>query len=229
MHTSARNAPLADPGRHYAEAQADHVPRPSTREFPEIITPPIHHELRDEGEKLRELQPAEAVCECEPVEVRIQKDRDNFQSYVPATKTEPGRFESSEKCIRFSDNESALLSECEQVPTYQTSQNPKDVAARERCPLHLIPPVAENEEAWVLGSGAAKYGAWNWRDEKISLMNYLGAMRRHINRILDGEDIDAESGLQHLAHVRATAGIVMDAWEHDCVIDDRPSWGARKP
>ena len=102
------------------------------------------------------------------------------------------------------------------------SSNPKDIAAREKCPLHLIPPIAESEIAWVLGDGAAKYGPWNWRAEKISLCNYLGAMRRHINRILDGEDSDAESGLMHLAHVAATACIVMDAMEHDCVIDDRP-------
>lgn len=105
----------------------------------------------------------------------------------------------------------------------QTSANPKDVAARDRCPLHLIPPIAETEIAWVLGDGASKYGRYNWRAEKISLLTYLGAMRRHINRILDGEDVDGDSGLLHLAHVAATACIVMDALDHDCVIDDRPN------
>jgi hypothetical protein len=103
-----------------------------------------------------------------------------------------------------------------------TSNNPKDIAARSRCPLHLIPPVAEGEIAWVLSDGAEKYGRYNWRDEKISLLNYLGAMKRHIAKILDGEDSDTESGLLHLAHVAATACIVMDAMSHDCVIDDRP-------
>lgn len=108
-------------------------------------------------------------------------------------------------------------------PMPPVSTNPKDIAARERCPLHLIPSIAETEIAWVLGDGAAKYGQFNWRAEKISLLNYLGAMRRHINRILDGEDSDSESGLLHLAHVAATACIVMDAMEHDCMIDDRPN------
>jgi len=117
------------------------------------------------------------------------------------------------------DNSSAMLSDC---TIHGASNNPKDIAARAKCPLQLIPPTAETEIAWVLHSGAMKYGPWNWRRDRIELSNYLGAMRRHIARILDGEDVDAESGRLHLAHVAATAIIMIDALAHDCVIDDRP-------
>ncbi|MDZ4686694.1 MAG: dATP/dGTP diphosphohydrolase domain-containing protein [Planctomycetaceae bacterium] len=85
----------------------------------------------------------------------------------------------------------------------EASSNPKDIAARGKCPMPLTLPVAERAIADVLGHGAAKYGPWNWRSESVGLMTYVGAIMRHANAIRAGEDIDPESGLPHLAHIMA--------------------------
>ena len=114
----------------------------------------------------------------------------------------------------------AELAACE--PTDLHIENPKDIAARDKCPLQLIPPVSERLIAGVLASGAAKYGPWNWRAKGIGLMTYIGAIQRHANAIRSGEDVDPESGLPHVAHIAATAAILMDAAEHEKLIDDRP-------
>jgi hypothetical protein len=105
-----------------------------------------------------------------------------------------------------------------------TSDNPKDVAAiaEGKCPMQLIPAVAEELTARVLEGGAADYGPFNWRDRPIALQTYIGAIMRHLNKIRRGIDIDDKSGLPHLAHIIATAAIVLDAGEHGMLIDDRP-------
>ncbi len=102
--------------------------------------------------------------------------------------------------------------------------NPKDLAAvaLKKCPLQLLPPIADELVARVLEGGAGKYGKFNWRSQPIELTTYIGAIMRHLARIRCGEDIDAESGLPHMAHIMATAAIVMDANEHGKLIDDRP-------
>jgi hypothetical protein len=99
--------------------------------------------------------------------------------------------------------------------------NPKDIAGSEKCPLWLIPSAAEIAEAWVMKHGADKYGPWNWREKGIHASAYISAIRRHLSAWADGEDWD-ESGKSHLAHIRATVGIMLDAEAHGKLIDDRP-------
>lgn len=103
--------------------------------------------------------------------------------------------------------------------------NPKDLCGARKPPLHLIPPSASIQESLVLHGGATKYGTWNWREKKISLMEYVGAIKRHLDQWVDGQDLDSESGLPHLAHARATTGIMIDAIECGCIVDDRPKPG----
>lgn len=93
-------------------------------------------------------------------------------------------------------------------------QNPKDVAGSKKPPLDLIPKVALEEEAWVMDTGGQKYGYWNWRDIPIQLRSYVAAIMRHVTAIGDGEWLDPESGRPHAAHIRATAGIMLDAEAH---------------
>ena len=49
--------------------------------------------------------------------------------------------------------------------------NPKDAAARDRCPLDLIPGAAALATAWALKDGADKYGPFNWRSVPIKASN----------------------------------------------------------
>jgi len=101
--------------------------------------------------------------------------------------------------------------------------NPKDQAASSRVPLQLLPAITAIEGAKACKEGAEKYGPYNWRDEPITLMKYIGALERHIARLKDGEDLDSKSGNHHLGHIIATAGIVLDADACGTLIDDRPT------
>lgn len=102
------------------------------------------------------------------------------------------------------------------------SINPKDAAALTRVPLHLLPAVGCIYGAMACKDGADKYGPYNWRERAISLTQYIGAMDRHLKALLDGEDCASDSGLPHLAHVIATAAILLDAREAGALLDDRP-------
>ncbi len=101
--------------------------------------------------------------------------------------------------------------------------NPKDLAAKTRVPLHLLPAAGRIHGAAACADGAKKYGPYNWRDKPISLMEYTAAMERHLLALRDGEDCAKDSGLHHLAHIVATASIVLDAMGCDTLIDDRPT------
>ena len=100
--------------------------------------------------------------------------------------------------------------------------DPKGEAGKRKPQLQLIPPVLNSEVAAALQHGAEKYGPWNWRESRVGLMTYIGAIRRHCDALLDGEDRDPESGITHLGHIAANCAIVLDAQEHDKIIDNRP-------
>lgn len=100
--------------------------------------------------------------------------------------------------------------------------DPKGIAGKLKPQLQLVPPVILKEMAGALAIGAEKYGPWNWRDNKVEIMTYLGAMRRHIDAVLEGEDLDPESGFHHLGHVAAGCAIVLDAKEQGTLVDNRP-------
>lgn len=114
----------------------------------------------------------------------------------------------------------------ENTTKQETAQNPKDIAGSRKPPLHLVPPVANIHECMVLAYGAKKYGTFNWRDERIQLTRYVAAAMRHLSAWTDGEDDDPDSKLPHLAHARATLGIMLDAISLGKSLDDRPRAGA---
>jgi hypothetical protein len=70
------------------------------------------------------------------------------------------------------------------------------------------------------GAVTKGYGIRNWVKTQVNMTVYLAAAKRHIDYLLDGEDID-ESGAHHLGHVMANCAIVLDAGRHGTLIDDR--------
>lgn len=100
--------------------------------------------------------------------------------------------------------------------------DPKKAAGAQKPQLQNIPPELNTEVAKAIECGARKYGPWNWRDNNVELMTYLGAMKRHIDVLIEGEDIDPESGAHHLGHVAAGCAIVLDARKHGTLVDNRP-------
>ena len=55
----------------------------------------------------------------------------------------------------------------------------------------------------VVTFGANKYEAENWK--KVSRCRYEAAMQRHLSAYLQGEKLDSETGITHLAHISCTA------------------------
>ena len=107
----------------------------------------------------------------------------------------------------------------------EPGENPKARHGAAKSPLGLLPPPAEVAVAEVFGLGAAKYGAYNWRETRIEAMTYVHAMKRHLASYLDGENADPESGQSHLAHVAACAMILLDAYAIGKIDDNRPPAG----
>ena len=73
--------------------------------------------------------------------------------------------------------------------------------------------------------GALKYGRANWRETGVRFTIYYDALRRHLDALYEGEDIDPDSGLPHLAHILACAAILADAQATGNLNDDRQHRG----
>lgn len=72
----------------------------------------------------------------------------------------------------------------------------------------------------VLGFGAQKYAAHNWR-QGLEVSRLLAAAMRHITAYNDGQDVDEESGLSHLYH--ASCCLMFASWtaQNKPEFDDR--------
>jgi hypothetical protein len=66
--------------------------------------------------------------------------------------------------------------------------------------LDLLSPAALLLAGQVLSHGAAKYGSDNWRKVPDGQNRYYAAAMRHLLAWKQGERVDQESGLSHLAH-----------------------------
>ena len=66
--------------------------------------------------------------------------------------------------------------------------------------MNLLPPKAIVEISKVLTFGAAKYDAENWRKLDDLQNRYTAGALRHIFAHMDGEELDPETNLSHLAY-----------------------------
>lgn len=121
----------------------------------------------------------------------------------------------------------AFKGELGSIFTYTSSDNPDKSGAKRfnsgKPRLSLIPPASQERMAEVLQFGADKYGDNNWRKggEKLSLLSVLDSMKRHILAIEKGEDLDEESGLDHIGHVLCNAAFIAQLKADGTLIDDR--------
>lgn len=99
--------------------------------------------------------------------------------------------------------------------------NPKDIIGSDKLPLHLFPMTAVIYGAIALLDGALKYGRSNWRKAGVRASIYYDACLRHLSRWFEGEDLDPDSGIHHLAHAIACITILIDAFEANNLKDDR--------
>ena len=100
--------------------------------------------------------------------------------------------------------------------------DPKAEAGSQKATLQNISAVALLMEAEVMRGGSKKYGAYNWCEHPMRASTYHDAILRHFFAWWTGEDIDPESGLSHMAHLRACTGILLEQAHTGELIDDRP-------
>ena len=86
--------------------------------------------------------------------------------------------------------------------------------------MDLLPPDALNEIAKVLTYGANKYGKDNWANG-FDYHRIYGALQRHLNAFWNGEDIDKDSNLSHLACAGANILILLSHTLRNIGNDDR--------
>jgi hypothetical protein len=101
------------------------------------------------------------------------------------------------------------------------SSNPKKAYGIAKPSAHFIPPTAIVHLSRAMMEGAAKYGAYNWRESAVDVTTYYSAALRHWMLFLSGEDRDPETGLHHLGYAMACAAIVLDAQAAGKLVDDR--------
>lgn len=89
-----------------------------------------------------------------------------------------------------------------------------------KAPVNLLPREGLEQIAKVLGFGAQKYDAHNWR-KGMDWSRLIAAAQRHIIAFNEGEDIDPESGLNHLAHAGCCIMFLLDYFKNHKDKDDR--------
>lgn len=85
----------------------------------------------------------------------------------------------------------------------------------------LLPVYPLLQVAMVLTFGAIKYGDRNW-EQGIAFGRMYGAALRHLFAWWNGEDLDPESGLHHLAHAACTILMALQYTLANREYDDRP-------
>lgn len=108
------------------------------------------------------------------------------------------------------------------APTDTTkASNPKDAIGSDKLPIHLWPTTATAMGCIGLLNGALKYGRTNWREAGVKMTVYLDALKRHADALIEGEDVDPDDLVPHLAAILSCAAIIVDAQAAGKLIDDR--------
>lgn len=105
------------------------------------------------------------------------------------------------------------------------SSNPKQDIGVKKAPLSLVPPALSIAVSAALADGAAKYGAYNYRQAGVKASIYYEAALRHLAALWDGEEVASDSGVEHLAHAAACLAILLDTKSIGRMVDDRPPAG----
>lgn len=86
---------------------------------------------------------------------------------------------------------------------------------------HLVPYELTVAAALGLNHGEKKYDARNF-EKGLSMLDLTGSVERHNKAIMDGEYIDADSGLPHFALLASSVAMLCHNVLQGSVVDDRP-------
>jgi hypothetical protein len=106
-------------------------------------------------------------------------------------------------------------------PTKET--NPKDAVGTAKVPLLSVVPLRVlGGIALAMLEGARKYGRHNYRVSGVRASVYLDALGRHMAAWWEGQDIDPDSGLNHIDKAIASLVVLRDSMYQGNWTDDRP-------
>lgn len=100
--------------------------------------------------------------------------------------------------------------------------NPKDAIGISKRPTSTIPTTVIAELGVAMLEGALKYGRHNYRVAGVRASVYKDAAKRHIDAWWEGQDIDPDSGLNHLIKAMASLTVLRDGVITGNWNDDRP-------
>ena len=101
--------------------------------------------------------------------------------------------------------------------------NPKDAVGIAKVPMSTVPAPVIAEIGLAMLEGARKYGRHNYREAGVRMSVYYDATMRHMMAWWEGEDIDPDSGLNHITKAIATLVVLRDAMMRaNMAEDDRP-------
>lgn len=95
------------------------------------------------------------------------------------------------------------------VPKQATDDDQSAKADKGKLELSLVNPQLVKAVAEVRMYGTEKYGdSENWR--KVEPKRYVDALYRHLLAYIEGNEVDEESGLSHLAHMACNISFLLD-------------------
>jgi hypothetical protein len=106
--------------------------------------------------------------------------------------------------------------------TTKKETNPKDAVGIKKAPISTVSGAVIAEMGLGMMEGALKYGRHNYRVSGVRASVYRDAAFRHLNKWWEGEDDDADSGLNHIVKAMTCLSVLRDAMHHDKWVDDRP-------
>lgn len=101
------------------------------------------------------------------------------------------------------------------------SKNPKAAAGNLSLPLTMLSPYCCAVGALGKYNGMLKYGGANYIGTEVLMSVYLNAIRRHFDKILMGEVVDAVDQVPHWGAIMANIDIILSAQAAGTLIDDR--------
>ncbi|MFA5669984.1 MAG: dATP/dGTP diphosphohydrolase domain-containing protein [Balneolaceae bacterium] len=100
--------------------------------------------------------------------------------------------------------------------------NPKDIVGVRKAPMSTVSAAVMAEIGVGMLEGAVKYGRHNYRVVGVRASSYYDAAKRHIQAWWEGEDIDPDSGLNHIVKAITSLVVLRDAMIQNKMTDDRP-------
>ena len=100
--------------------------------------------------------------------------------------------------------------------------NPKDLVGSRKAPLSTLPFRVLWRVALAMLEGMCKYGRHNYRIAGVRASVYFDGLQRHIGAWWEGEDIDPDSGFNHIDKAIADLMVLRDSMLQGNWVDDRP-------